>query len=60
MGLTLPARTRAQIMEQLDALPRPKNLAGKVTVSLEFNCRPDGTLGSVHIETQVREELSKV
>jgi len=47
-------------MEQLDALPCLKNLAGKVTVSLEFNCRSDGTLGSVHIETQVREELLKV
>lgn len=59
MGLIIPARTRAQINEQLDNLPRPKNLAGKVTVSLEFNCRPDGTLGDVHIDTHVREALAK-
>lgn len=59
MSLSLPARTKQEIMERLDDLPRPKRLAGKVIVSLEFNCRPDGTIGSVNCEMSVREELSK-
>ena len=59
MSLALPARTRQEIMERLDDLPRPKRLAGKVIVSLEFNCRPDGTIGSVNYEMSVREELSR-
>lgn len=59
MGLTLPARTKQEIMDRLDDLPRPKRLAGKVVVSLEFNCRPDGTIGSVNYEASVREELSR-
>jgi hypothetical protein len=59
MGLTLPARTKQEIMDRLDDLPRPKRLAGKVVVCLEFNCRPDGTIGSVNYEASVREELSR-
>lgn len=59
MALAIPARTRAQILELLENLPRPKYLAGKVTLSLEFNCRPDGTLGDVQSEIQVRESLGK-
>ena len=50
MGLTLPARTKQEIMDRL---------AGKVVVCLEFNCRPDGTIGSVNYEASVREELSR-
>lgn len=59
MGLAVPARTKQEIMERLDDLPRPKRLAGKVTVLLEFNCLPDGTIGSVNYEASVREELGK-
>ncbi len=59
MGLIIPARTRQEIMERLDNLPRPTRLAGKVVVSLEFNCRSDGTIGSVNFEASVREELSR-
>lgn len=57
--LHIPDQTKQRIMEKLGAIPRPEFLCGRVTVSIEFNCRPDGSVGAVQFETHVREELLK-
>lgn len=53
--LMLTPDLKQRILDKLEHIPRPEYLAGKVTVSFEFNCRPDGTLGDLYIDTQVRE-----
>lgn len=53
--LAIPAKIRQDMLDQLDNLPRPKYLAGKVVVCFELHCRPDGTVGDLHVETSVRE-----
>lgn len=53
--LLLSPEMKRRIQEKLERIPRPEFLCGKVTVSFEFNCRPDGSLGDLYIDTQVRE-----
>jgi len=43
-------------MDRLEHLPRPEFLAGKVSVLFEFNCRPDGSIGDIYIDTSMREQ----
>jgi hypothetical protein len=48
---------KQSIMDKLDHIPRPDQLSGKVIVSFEFNCRPDGSVGALYVDTHLREGL---
>jgi len=53
--LALSDAQKAELIDRLTHLPRPKHLTGKVCVTVEFNCRPDGTVGDIYVDTNVRE-----
>jgi len=55
--LALSDAQKTEIVERVTHLPRPKHLAGKVSVTIELNCRPDGTVGDIYIDTHVREPV---
>lgn len=55
--LILSEETKRQILDRLNHVPRPALLAGRVSVTIEFNCRPDGSLADINIETHIREML---
>jgi hypothetical protein len=58
-SLILSEDTKRQILDRLNSLPRPKFLAGRVSMLIEFNCRQDGSIGDVNIETHMRELLTQ-
>jgi len=55
--LALSDAQKAEIIDRVTHLPRPKHLAGKVSVTIELNCRPDGTVGDIYIDTSIRESV---
>lgn len=59
MTLTVPDALKREILEKLDRLPRPHQLAGKVTVLFEFNLNDHGVVTTVNSETWMRESLAK-
>jgi len=55
--LLLSPDMKQSILDKLERIPRPDQLAGKVIVSFEFNCRPDGSIGALYVETHLREGI---
>jgi len=55
--LLLSPDMKQSILDKLEWIPRPDQLAGKVVVSFEFNCRPDGSIGALYVDTHLREGI---
>ena len=59
MTLTVPDALKREILDKLDRLPRPQQLAGKVTVLFEFNLNDQGLVTAVNSEIWMREPLTR-
>ncbi len=55
--LLLSPDMKQSILDKLERIPRPDQLSGKVIVAFEFNCRPDGSVGALYVDTHLREGL---
>lgn len=54
MSLTIPPKFLDRIRKELESLPA---VAGKVSLTLEFNCGTGGILGSLKVKKYSEDEM---